>query len=106
VAAKLIFDRVAPAPKSRPVAIDLPAIGQWNGIDSVLAAYRATFQAVTGGDVSPAEGLELVALIEAQHAAVKALRPEAMGRQPTPEEAAEQQRRNEALAEAFKRLSF
>jgi Family of unknown function (DUF5681) len=35
VAAKLIFDRVAPPPKSRTVSIDLPAIDKWDGNEAV-----------------------------------------------------------------------
>jgi hypothetical protein len=104
VAAKLIFDRVAPAPKSRALAIELPAIGQWNGIDSVLRAYRTVIEAVSKGDASPAEGLELVELIEAQRTTVKELRPEAMYREPTLEERAEQQRRNEKLAKVYEQF--
>ena len=55
----------------------------------------------SSGNVSPAEGLELVAVIEAQRAAVEQLRPEAMDREPTPEELADQKRRNEAIAKAY-----
>jgi hypothetical protein len=96
IAAKLILDRVAPQPKGRTVAIELPAIGEWNGTDAYLGANRAIVLAVAGGHVSPAEGLELVALVEAQCAAVEKLRPGAMGRQPTPEEAEQQRQRFEA----------
>jgi hypothetical protein len=106
IAAKLIFDRVAPAPKGRAVTIELPAIGQWDGIDAVLRAYRIVIEAVSAGDASPAEGLELVALIEAQRATIKELRPESMYREPTPEERAEQQRRNEELAKVFDRFGL
>lgn len=103
VAAKLIFDRVAPAPKSRTVGIDLQAIGKWDGNEAILSAHRAIVEAVAGGDISPAEGLELVAVIEAQRAVVEKLRPAAMYREPTPKELLEQKRQDEEAAEAWER---
>jgi hypothetical protein len=105
VAAKLLFDRLAPPPKSRAVAVDLSAIGEYDGIDSILAAYRTIVEAVAGGELAPAEGLELVALIEAQRAAVKELRPAAMYRKPTPEEAKQQRQRDEAIGKVFDRFN-
>ena len=104
VAAKIIFDRVAPPPKGRTFELDLPAIGRWNGNDTVLRANRAIIEAVATGTVSPAEGLDLTALVEAQRAAVKELRPEAMHREPTPEERAKQKKRGEAYAKVFDRF--
>lgn len=59
---------------------------------------------MTDGQVSPTEGLELVALIESQRATLKELCPEAMFREPTPEEIAEQKRRDEEVAKAFERF--
>lgn len=108
VAAKLILDRVAPAPKSRTVGIDLQAIDKWDGSESVLSAHRAIVEAVAGGDISPAEALELVAVIEAQRAVVEKLRPAAMHREPTAKESLEQKRRAEEAAEAWEtyRLKF
>jgi hypothetical protein len=106
VAAKLIFDRVAPAPKSRTVDIDLQAIGKWDGNEAVLSAHRAIVEAVAGGDISPAEGLELVAVIEAQRAVVEKLLPAAMHREPTPKELAEQKRRDQQAAESWERCSL
>jgi hypothetical protein len=105
IAARLILDRVAPAPKGRALALDVPAIGEWDGSATVLTAYRRIIEAVRAGDVSPAEGLDFVALIEAQRSAVKELRPAAMHREPTPEELAEQKRGEEELAE-FVRLNL
>jgi hypothetical protein len=103
VAAKLIFDRVAPAPKSRTVGIDLEAIDKWDGNEAVLSAHRAIVEAVAGGDISPAEALELVAVIEAQRAVVEKLRPAAMHREPTPKELAEKKKRDKKAAEACER---
>ncbi|MHC2433137.1 hypothetical protein ACVMB0_000512 [Bradyrhizobium sp. USDA 4451] len=103
-AAKLIFDRLLPPPKSRAVPIKLPAIGQWYGSETVLCAYREIFRAVAEGDISPEEGLQLVSLVEAQRAAVKELRPAAMDPEPTPEQLAERKRLDEKIAEKFKSL--
>jgi hypothetical protein len=103
-AAKLIFDRVAPAPAARAIATNLSPIGKWDGTDAVLNSYRTIIHAVAGGEVSPAEGLELISLIEAQRTVVKELRPEAMYREPTPAERAEQKRINEKIAKKFKPL--
>jgi Family of unknown function (DUF5681) len=103
VAAKLIFDRVAPASKSRTVDIDLQAIDKWDGNEAVLSAHRAIVEAVAGGDISPAEALELIAVIEAQRAVVERLRPAAMYREPTPEELVEQKERDKLAGEAWER---
>jgi len=103
VAAKLIFDRVAPAPKSRTVGIDLQAIDKWDGNEAVLSGHRAIVEAVADGDISPAEALELVAVVEAQRAVVERLRPAAMNREPTPEEAVERKKRDKLAAEAWER---
>ncbi len=91
------------APKSRTVGIDLQAIGKWDGNEAILSAHRAIVEAVAGGDISPAEGLELVAVIEVQRAVVEKLRPAAMYREPTPKELLEQKRRDEEAAEAWER---
>jgi hypothetical protein len=85
-AAKILLDRLVPVPRARAVAIELSAIGAWDGKDAVLNSHRAIVEAVAAGDVSPAEGLDLIAVIEAQRAAVEGLRPDAMHRQPTQEE--------------------
>jgi hypothetical protein len=103
VAAKLILDRLAPAPKSRTVGIDLQAIHQWDGNEAVLSAHRAIVDAVASGDISPAEALELVAVIEAQRAVVERLRPAAMHREPTPKELEEQKKRDKLAGEAWER---
>jgi hypothetical protein len=103
-AAKLILDRLLPAPKNRPVPIALQTIGQWNGSEAILAAYRAIVEAVTSGQISPAEGQELVDLIEAQRAAVQELRPAAMSPKPTPEQLAEEQRDRERFAKLSQQL--
>jgi hypothetical protein len=100
VAAKLIFDRVAPAPKSRTVGIDLQAIDKWDGNEAVLSGHRAIVEAVADGDISPAEALELVAVVEAQRAVVERLRPAAMNREPTP---VERKKRDKLAAEAWER---
>jgi hypothetical protein len=88
LAAKLIFDRVAPASKARPIAVRLSAIGEWDGTDAVLGSYRTIVEAVASSEISPSEALELIQVVEAQRSAVKELQPAAMGREPTPEERA------------------
>jgi hypothetical protein len=88
------YGRAAPP----SVAIELSAIGEWNGMEAILSAYRAIIEAVTSGHVSPAEGLELVALVETQRAAVKELCPSAMYGEPTAEQLAEQKKRAEKIA--------
>jgi hypothetical protein len=100
-ACRLVLDRIMPVPRSRPISIALPAIGEYDGAEAILAAHRAIVEAVTSGNVSPAEGLELVAVVEAQRAAVEQLRPVAMDREPTPKELADQKRRNKAIAKAY-----
>jgi hypothetical protein len=104
VAAKLILDRVAPEPKSRMVGIDLQAIDKWDGNEAVLSAHRAIVEAVAGGEISPAEALELIAVIEAQRTVVERLRPAAMHREPTPEELEEQKKRNRLPAQGLERV--
>lgn len=97
-AAKLILDRLVPAPKNRAVPVALPVIGQWDGAETVLQAYRAVIDAVAAAQISPAEALDLSALIEAHRTAVKDLRPYAMGREPTPEEIEVSKRRSERMS--------
>lgn len=99
-AAKLLWDRLAPAPKSRVIPIELPTIGEWDGNATVLLAYREILDGVARGDLSSEEATQLVALIEAQRSAVKELRPEAMHPKPTPEQLAERKRQ----AEEWKRI--
>lgn len=99
-----LFDRGYGKPASSSVAIELAGIGEWDGSDAVLCGYRAIIEAVAGGRVSSAEGLELVALIEAQRAVVEKLRPAAMSPQPTPEQLAEQKRRDEAYGRVFEQF--
>jgi hypothetical protein len=87
--------------KTPPLSIELPSIGEWDGTQSVLCAYKVIIDAVSTGLASPTEGVALVSLIEAQRAAVKELRPEAMYAEPTPEQLAQQKKRDEAFAKVF-----
>lgn len=91
-AAKLIFDRLVPLPKSRPVSIALPSIGQWDGAATVLRAYHEILGSVANGEISPEEAIELVSLVEAQRTVVKEICPSAMYPKPTAEQLAEQRR--------------
>lgn len=67
-AIKLVMDRVAPARKSRPIRIDLPAIGDARG---VALAQATVVAAVAGGDVTPDEGMALSGLLEARRRALE-----------------------------------
>lgn len=106
VAAKLILDRVAPPPKSRTVSVELSPIGQWDGGDTALQSYRTIIEAVASSQISPAEGLELTSLIEAHRAVVKELRPEAMHREPTAKELAQQKQQMVEATAAWERISL
>jgi hypothetical protein len=85
-AAKLILDRILPVPKSRPVEIALRAVGEHDGEKTIVESYGAVVAAVAAGQVSPAEGLELFALIGQQHAALSELAPHRLQRERTREE--------------------
>ncbi len=61
VAARLIFDRIAPAPRSRE--IDLPALGNQNVGDALIATYARITQAVAGSSITPSEAVELIAIV-------------------------------------------
>jgi hypothetical protein len=75
VAARLILDRIAPASRARALEIDLPTIGKQNVGDALIATYARITQAVSGGSITPAEALELMAIVDAHRAAIKELRP-------------------------------
>lgn len=72
-ACKLVLDRILPAPKSRPV--EVPLVGDHDGANTIIKNYSAVVAAVAAGQVSPAEGLELFALIGQHHAALSELAP-------------------------------
>jgi hypothetical protein len=86
VAAKMVLDRVAPAPRARAVEIDLATFGKHDGAEAIIKSLAAIVHAVASGEVSPAEGLELAALVDKQRQAIAELRPDGMGKAPTSEQ--------------------
>jgi len=77
-AAKLIFDRIAPAPRGRALEIDLPALDKRNDGDTLIAIYDAITRAVVSGTITPSEAVELIAIVDAHRVAIKELRPDRM----------------------------
>lgn len=67
-AARLIVDKLIPQAKDRPVSINLPAIADVAGC---AAAQASIAQAVAVGDLLPAEGQVLSALVENQRRALE-----------------------------------
>jgi len=60
-ALKLCMDRIAPAPKGRRLALDLPAIAS---AADVLRALGAVLAAVGAGELTPDEGAAVAGLLE------------------------------------------
>jgi len=60
-ALKLCLDRIAPAPKGRRLALDLPAIAS---AADVLRALGAVLAAVGAGELTPDEGAAVAGLLE------------------------------------------
>jgi hypothetical protein len=67
-AARMVLDRVLPAPKDRPLSIDLPDISSAEGVD---AAQGAIVAAVAGGNLLPSEGAALSALVDARRRSIE-----------------------------------
>jgi hypothetical protein len=60
-AAKLLLDRLDPAPKSRP--IELPAVPPVDGIEGAQRAARAVVEEMLSGQVSPDEASALLDVV-------------------------------------------
>jgi len=99
VALRLCLERIAPAPKDRPLAahaLELPPLTSENAEQS----YKAIFRGAAGGRITPSEGQALMAMLDrylrvAEGAsAAQAVVPLAIHsvRHITPEEAAERLR--------------
>ena len=69
MALRLCLDRIAPARKDAPIAIDLPPVR--SAADAVEAS-AALLAAVAGGDVTPDEAGRVMALLTAHKAIVEA----------------------------------
>jgi hypothetical protein len=99
---RLCLDRIYPPRKARTVALDLAGIGEHDGATAVVADYQAIMHAVAAGELSPAEGLELIEIVERQRYAVAELAPARMGPKPkplTPEQQAQKKAQDAKLAE-------
>jgi hypothetical protein len=73
-AARLVLDRVLPAPRGRHVRFALPPI---EGAADLTAALGAVLDAVSCGEITPDEGQCVTALIEARRKAFETLDLEA-----------------------------
>jgi hypothetical protein len=60
-AARLLLDRVWPAPKSRKVTIDVPAITNSGDLVKAMSAITA---AMAGGEIDPSEAQQIAAVLE------------------------------------------
>jgi hypothetical protein len=67
-AMRLCIERILPAPRSRPIQIDLPEI---KAPSDLVAAVNAMFAAVSAGEISPAEGADLATMVGAQRVAIE-----------------------------------
>jgi hypothetical protein len=79
-AAKLVLDRVMPAPRTRPVEIDLPAIGRYGAADALLACYGTITAALAAGEIAPSEAAEIIAALDAHNTAITDLRRDGLER--------------------------
>ena len=67
-ALRLCMERIAPAPKERPIAIDLPEI---NGAEDHPSVIASIFAAVATGNLTTAEAQALSAVLEQHRRAVE-----------------------------------
>lgn len=70
VACRMIVDKVLPNSKERPVAIDLPAIEDLEGVGK---AQTEILQAVASGDITPNEGERIAAIVEARRRSIETI---------------------------------
>lgn len=70
VACRMIVDKVMPNSKERPVAIDLPAIEDLEGVGK---AQTEILQAVASGDITPNEGERIAAIVEARRRSIETI---------------------------------
>ncbi|MBM3612943.1 MAG: hypothetical protein FJX19_08245, partial [Alphaproteobacteria bacterium] len=61
-ALRICLERIAPPRKDAPVAFDLPPL---QGAADAVEAARAVLAAVAAGDLTPIEGAQVMALVEA-----------------------------------------
>ena len=70
IALRLVFERLAPPRRERPVTVALPQI---ETMEDIVKASRAVLAAVAAGDLTPAEAAELGRLLDTHVKAVEAL---------------------------------
>jgi hypothetical protein len=73
VAARIILDRIAPAPRGRPISFPLPKA---NDAAGVLAAHAAMIDAVAKGTITVDEGTAISQLLSAQLKAIESTETE------------------------------
>lgn len=67
-AARLILDRIVPLRKGRPVPFPLPPL---NTTGDIVAALASVTAAMASGQLSPAEAVEVSAVVELQRRAIE-----------------------------------
>jgi hypothetical protein len=67
-AVKLIFDRVLPRLRSRPITLELPEI---NAPSDVLEAHKVVLAAVGKGEITPEEAASVLALLDSTQNAIE-----------------------------------
>ena len=67
-AARLIFERIAPARKGSPVQFEMPEIV---AASDLVPALGAILKAVSAGDLTPEEGTAIAGLIESKRRAIE-----------------------------------
>lgn len=67
-AARVLLDRVWPARKGRPVALDLPSMADAGGVVRAIARIA---EATAAGEITPDEAQSYAAIIEAQRRAIE-----------------------------------
>jgi hypothetical protein len=101
---RLCIDRIAPAPRTRSVELDLPRVGarSWDVAESTIESLGKIAAAAAAGTITPAEAVDLVAVVEALRAAITDIRPQRLNAEPTKEqieaEIAERKRQADQIA--------
>lgn len=67
-AAKIIFDRLIPPRKDRPISITLPEI---QTAEDILKAVAAITQAIANGEISPSEGEAIARILDIHAKAIE-----------------------------------
>jgi hypothetical protein len=73
-ALRLCMERIAPAIKSRPIRIDMPAV---ETMTDVLKAQAVAIQAMAEGEITPDEAATIANVLEAKRRAIETVELEA-----------------------------